>query len=375
MRPGDSVGSYRIVSLLGSGGQGEVYRVEHVELGRHRAMKVLGAGAAADTVERIRIEWRALGKLAHPNVVEVIDTGETEEGAPFFVMGLLEGELLSRRIEREGKLPIAEACAIAQAVLAALRAAHAVGVIHRDVKPSNVFLGTDGIPRLFDFGLARIGDGSGVTRSDLVVGSARYMPPEQSMGELVEHRADLYGVGLLLFEALTGQPPFPGHGEEQRLAHVNDTPPRVRSLVTVPSALSALIASALSKDPSDRPQSAEEFGRRLERAVEPRRWRGLAAGVVLSGVAIGAVALFRVRATPASAPTAFTVTAPAVEVAAAEPVPAPTVAIPTAQPKAKKLPSRRAPSSLPPVRAAASNDVAGSDDLSTRGWEGPRGAE
>src|SRR4051812_16221719 len=149
---------YRVISLMGTGGMGSVYIVEHVELGRRYVLKSLLRTLASrhDLIARMRNEWRALGKLHHPNIVDVINAGATPSGVPFYVMELLNGETVRDRLARTGRFPAPEAVRVAQATLLGLAAAHAIGVVHRDIKPANVFLTRDGGVKVLDFGIAQV---------------------------------------------------------------------------------------------------------------------------------------------------------------------------------------------------------------------------
>src|SRR5262245_8151317 len=149
---------YKVVSLMGAGGMGSVYIVEHVELGRRYVLKSLLRTLASrqDLIARMRNEWRALGKLSHPNIVDILNAGATTDGVPYYVMERLEGETVRDRILRDGKLPLDEAARIARGTLFGLAAAHAIGIVHRDIKPANVFLTKDGAVKVLDFGVAQV---------------------------------------------------------------------------------------------------------------------------------------------------------------------------------------------------------------------------
>lgn len=274
-----TIGPYRVVRELSVGGQARVFEVAHPDLEQTRALKLLTRPVHDGDSSRLRTEWRTLDRLAHPNVVQVLDVGEFD-GCPYFVMPLLVGETLERRMRREGRLPIGDAVRIAKQVLAGLAAAHRCDIVHRDLKPANVFLCVDGVVKILDFGLSRPLGRATITASDVVVGTPMYMAPEQVAGAPLDPRVDLYAVGLLLYEALAGTPPFPNAIESvhQMIAHAETAAPPITD---APRALSDLIAAALSKDPAGRPQTAEEFARRLERAVRPARWGRVAAGAAV----------------------------------------------------------------------------------------------
>jgi serine/threonine-protein kinase len=189
-----------------------------------------------------------LGRLSHPNVVPVFANG-TDDGRPYLVMAYIEGPSLDR-VLADGPLPVDEAVTLAADVAAGLAAAHAAGVVHRDVKPANIVLGDDGVPHLVDFGIARADDLTAMTRADHVLGTASYLSPEQARGEVPGPASDVYALGCVLHELLTGRPPFTG---DTPLAvaykHVHDEPPR---LADVPADVEAVVRRALAKDPAER---------------------------------------------------------------------------------------------------------------------------
>ncbi|HTM44617.1 MAG TPA: serine/threonine-protein kinase [Polyangiaceae bacterium] len=254
---------YRVVRLLGSGGMGSVYEVEHEELGKRFVLKTLlkELSSRDDLVQRLRNEWRALGRLEHPNIVRVSDAGVTEDQLPYFVMERLTGETLASRLATHRQLPLSEALSIGAAVLDALSVAHSIGVVHRDVKPPNIFITTQGVPKLLDFGIAKLLDASAeaITARGVAVGTPRYMSPEQAAGDLVDARADLYAVGLVLYEMISGRGPYSAaDANELFLAHLTQTAPPLSQYVPgIPIEIDALIAALLAKAPSERPTSAK----------------------------------------------------------------------------------------------------------------------
>ncbi|MGE0327211.1 MAG: protein kinase [Polyangiaceae bacterium] len=262
---------YRVLRLIGAGGMGCVYDVEHTELGKRFVLKSLLRELASreDLVARLRNEWRALAKLEHPNIVSVTDAGTSSSGVPFYVMERLEGETLAARVKREGRIHPAEAARIAAEILEGLTAAHEIGIVHRDVKPPNIFLLRDGSVKLLDFGIAKVHSSAmNITGRGVAVGTPRYMSPEQARGDRVDGRADLYAVGLILFEMLAGTGPFDklGEGNDLLLAHLTRTPPQVSQLANwVPMMLDSLVAALLSKDPRQRPASARGAAQELRR--------------------------------------------------------------------------------------------------------------
>jgi eukaryotic-like serine/threonine-protein kinase len=253
---------YRVLRLIGVGGMGSVYEVEHTELGKRFVLKMLLNQHAPreDLVARLRNEQRALGRLEHPNIVAVTDAGVTASNAPYFVMQRLDGETLAARLSRTGFLPIREAIETAAAVLDGLAAAHQIGVVHRDIKPQNIFIAAaKNEPKILDFGVAKVADKHGITERGVAIGTPRYMSPEQASGEPLDGRSDLYSVGLVLFECIVGRGPFDDarDANELLLAHLSRTPPPLSACVGGVSAeLDAFVASLLAKAPDERPKAA-----------------------------------------------------------------------------------------------------------------------
>lgn len=245
-------GRYELVRLLGEGGMSQVHLARDRELGRDVAVKLLpGSGDAdAEDLARLRDEARAAAAISHPGVVTVHDVGESADGV-FVVMAYVDGESLVQRIRRSGPLEPADAVAVGQAVCDALGAAHRAGVVHRDVTPGNIMLGRDGSVTVTDFGIARIGQGAGRTRTGYIIGTPSYMAPEQGHGRELDGRADIYALGCCLFTALVGRPPFEDDDSfAVVLAHMRSDPPRPRRLrADIPERLEAVILRALAKDP------------------------------------------------------------------------------------------------------------------------------
>jgi non-specific serine/threonine protein kinase len=269
----DRIGPYRIVRKLGEGGMGVVYAAEDERLNRAVAIKTIRE--AGDTIvrERFMREARAAASLSHPNVCQLFDIGDTE-GTPFLVMELLDGESLAERLGR-GALPLAEAIRITLAVLTALDALHSRGFVHRDLKPSNVFLTGYGV-KLLDFGLARelpaklssddttMQHGrSPLTLSGMIVGTPRYMAPEQILGTPVDGRTDLFSVAVLLYEMVAGAPPF-ANDNPMQLFHslVYENPPNLAGSAAI-SAVNRVIHRAMAKKPEDRYQSSAAMAQDL----------------------------------------------------------------------------------------------------------------
>jgi serine/threonine-protein kinase len=271
------LGKYRIESLLGQGGMGRVWQGSHVVTGRSVAIKVLDERFIdnAQIIHRFGREARAASAIAHEGIVEVLDLDRTEDGLPFLVMELLTGEPLSQRIERLGRLPQDDVARIGSMLLDALDAAHEHGVVHRDLKPDNIYLAPAGrrgeIVKILDFGISSKADDAGpkLTITGSVLGTPHYMSPEQAMGDTdLDSRVDIYGAGVVLYECLVGDVPFDGPNYNKLLRVILDdepTPPSQRG-AEVESAFEAAILQALSKDREHRPRTARMFRDRLMEA-------------------------------------------------------------------------------------------------------------
>jgi eukaryotic-like serine/threonine-protein kinase len=260
-------GRYRIVRKLGSGGMADVYLAEDEELGRRIAIKILNDRHANDDsfVERFRREAKNAAGLSHPNIVSIYDRGEAE-GTYYIAMEYLDGRSLKELVVARGPLPISDAIGATRQVLAALRFAHRKGVVHRDIKPHNVMADADGRLKVTDFGIARAGV-SQMTEAGSIIGTAQYLSPEQARGAPVDQRSDLYSVGVVLYEMLTGTTPFSGESPvEIAMKHLSD-PPRPPSVERpdIPPDLDMIVLRALAKNPDDRFQTAEEMDTELER--------------------------------------------------------------------------------------------------------------
>lgn len=276
LEPGDVIdGKYRILRLLGEGGMGSVYEGENVKIHRKVAIKTLLAAVAgnADVIGRFEREATAAGRIGNPHILEVLDLGEMKDGDRYLVMELLDGEPLSNRIERQGRLSPAELAPLAVQVLEGLGAAHAAGIIHRDLKPDNIFLlknhvGIKDYVKIIDFGISKFqplsGDSEGMsmTRTGAVMGTPYYMSPEQASGSRdADLRTDLYALGVILYQAVTGQVPFDAPTFNQLLFKiVLSEPPPVQSVVPeIDEAFASIIARSMARDINARFQTSKEF--------------------------------------------------------------------------------------------------------------------
>jgi eukaryotic-like serine/threonine-protein kinase len=262
------VGRYELEELVGEGGMSSVYRAYDTVLERRVAIKILHEHFSRDPeyVERFRREARAIARLAHPNVVTVIDRGEWD-GRQFIVFEHVAGENLKAVIVREGPLPVDRALSLACQIARALAFAHELGIVHRDVKPHNVLLDGSGTAKVTDFGIARALDtDDGLTATGTVLGTGQYLSPEQANGERADERSDQYSLGVVTFELLTGEVPYSGDSlMALALRHVKDPVPSVRAVrPEVPEPVDAVVARMLAKRQEDRFGSMEEAAEALE---------------------------------------------------------------------------------------------------------------
>jgi serine/threonine-protein kinase len=245
----------------------EIRRGDDVLLQRPVAVKLLREDGDPRSIARFKQEAQILARLHHPNVVTVFDTG-VDGGEGFIVMELVEGPTLRELLDREGRLTPERAGEIASALASALGFAHDHGVIHRDLKPANVLFMPDGRVKLADMGIARLLSPEALTATLTLRGTPRYVSPEQARGDRVDSRADLYSLGCVLFEMLTGRTPFEGNLAALSYAHVHTPAPRVRSIdPAVPTGMDELVAAMLEKDPADRPQTGADVRRSLDAAM------------------------------------------------------------------------------------------------------------
>jgi eukaryotic-like serine/threonine-protein kinase len=264
-------GRYRLESKLGSGGMSTVYLARDATLERWVAVKVMHREMSdqPDQIERFRREARAVAQLSHPNVVAVIDAGE-DGGHPYIVFEYVDGETLKQRIERVGPLPVDEATAYAIEIGRGLLAAHSRRLVHRDVKPQNVLIDSEGRAKVTDFGIARSLEADGLTQTGRVLGTTDYVSPEQAMGRGVDARTDIYSLGVLLYEMLTGEVPFTAETVVGvAMKHVNEPMPDVQKRrPEVSSALAAVVERATAKEPKKRYLDMASCLADLEAALE-----------------------------------------------------------------------------------------------------------
>ena len=268
LSPGTRIGDFVIDGPLGTGAFGRVYAATHHLIGKAAAVKVLARRYSGDpqVVSRFMAEARAVNAIAHRNIVDIFDFGTLDDGRPFFIMEFLDGEPLDVVIRRDGALALADVEAIARGLGRALDAAHAKGVIHRDLKPANVFLLRDddgqALPKLLDFGIAKLVDAPAwsdhQTQTGATIGTPAYMSPEQCLGQPIDHRTDVYALGVLFYQLLTGHLPF--HAEstvELLMKHVAEPPPRPSSVRPgLPPAVDEALHHLLAKERGQRPESA-----------------------------------------------------------------------------------------------------------------------
>jgi serine/threonine-protein kinase len=259
---GDSLGPYQIDSLLGEGGMGAVFSATRSDTGERVALKVIKLELAADRLyqQRFLHEARAAAEIEHQHLVNVLEVGEAE-GRQYLAMPLVEGRTLEDRIAADGPLPAEDIVRLAREVGAGLDALHAAEIIHRDIKPSNIILRHDGSAALTDFGLAKGTGYSRLTQPGQIVGTLDYLAPERIRGEDATPASDIYAVGCVVFEALSGKPPF-GHKSIMQVAfaHLEETPPDpLPERPDIPPAFGAAVLTALEKAPGSRPATAGAY--------------------------------------------------------------------------------------------------------------------
>ena len=290
-------GRYQVLDEIARGGMGVIYRVLHTLSGRKEALKLIHKELASDKTYRDRflVEVRAVAKLTSDHTVRLYDCGATDDDGLYLTMELLRGSNLSDLIRREGAFEYRRALRLACQVCRSLEEAHGKGIIHRDLKPSNLFVTVDeaGVERLkvLDFGIARIespGDATGLTAAGTVLGTPKYMSPEQIQGKPLDHRTDLYALGVVLYEMLTGKPPF--RGEDSAAIwrrHIYQAPPRLRETnpgTLVPPGLEDMVLRCLHKAPNQRPSTATELRRALEPLLSGRAGAAISSAAALKPI-------------------------------------------------------------------------------------------
>jgi eukaryotic-like serine/threonine-protein kinase len=258
---------YEVEELVGHGGMSSVYKAKDALLERHVALKILHEQYSADDdfVERFKREARSVAQLQHPNIVTVIDRGE-ENGRQYIVFEYIDGENLKEHVVRKGRLDVRDALEIALEVARGLAFAHEQGLVHRDVKPQNILLNGDGRAKVTDFGIARTLDVDGMTQTGTVLGTSNYIAPEQASGERVDAHSDVYALGVVLYELLAGDVPFPGESfVAVAMKHMHEPAPNLLDVRgDVPLRVAAAVDRALEKDPEQRFPTMDAFAAELE---------------------------------------------------------------------------------------------------------------
>ncbi|HKA88249.1 MAG TPA: protein kinase [Haliangiales bacterium] len=276
-------GQFELLEVAGEGAMGTVYRAWQTGMERQVAVKILRPELMRDpaVVKRFDREARAVARLTHPNIVTVFMVGQTEDGLPFIVMEFVEGEALADVLRREGKFPTMRVLRIARQVTSALAEAHAEGIVHRDLKPANILIThrrrAQDFVKVLDFGIAKIvREGnpqdpdaeSRLTKQGTIFGTPHYIAPEQAQGGDIDHRADIYSLGVVMYRLVTGRLPFDGGGISVLLAHMQQKPPAPRDLAPdLDAGVEAVIMKAMEKDPANRYQTAEEMSEAIEAAA------------------------------------------------------------------------------------------------------------
>jgi serine/threonine protein kinase len=346
-QPGEPIPGtvYQVIRLIGVGGMGTVYDVEDTTIGKRYVLKTLHPklGAREDLARRVQNEARTLARLNHPNIVDVITAGVTADDLrlPYYVMERLNGQSLRVVLEKKGQLELAHAYHIGIDLLDALDHAHDKGLIHRDVKPDNIFLHRTAagltVTKLLDFGIVSVLDSGSRETAGRFLGTLRYAAPEQLRGEKPTPKMDVYAAGLVIYEIVAGRGPFDDEGDSNRIgaAHMNKPPPRVSRFATVPKELDSLLMAALAKDPEARPRDAFSFAaslRNLKRLLDSARQQDATGSRATAPAVVG------------TDPGAITETPP---------VPSPESAPPTSLPKTT-LPGMAAPTVGPALATTSS---------------------
>jgi hypothetical protein len=275
LEPGAKIGEYVVDRKLAEGGMGSVYAGHHPVIGKRVAVKVLSAQCAhiPDLVRRFVEEARAVNKIGHPNIIDIFSFGTLADARPFFVMEYLEGANLAQRLEA-GNLTASETRRLLRQICGALEAAHRAGIVHRDLKPENIWVAAptheDSFAKVLDFGIAKLLDNPAgkSTQTGAAMGTPRYMAPEQCMGRPVDHRADIYSLGVILYEIFAGIVPFRGESFGELIyQHMSEPPEPPSRHRPMDPELERIILACLEKDPAKRPESAKELGRLLDLVV------------------------------------------------------------------------------------------------------------
>ncbi len=279
--PGELTGSllagkYRIRQRIGGGGIGVVYAADNVGVGTPVAIKLLKGAAASDGAEgaRLRREARIQMSVDHPNIARTLDLDTLSDGSIYIVMDLLEGENLASRLRTGGPLSAQEAAHVFGGVCRGLQAAHDTGVVHRDLKPANIYLCSDGRVKILDFGMGKFAGAEALTEAGYTLGTPEYMSPEQCIGAHLDGRSDIYSLGVLMYQALTGQLPLRTNNRRDLLElhqqRVPDSMQKAKPDLKIPVELDELVLKCLSKKRDDRPGSAAELAQALESIASPQ---------------------------------------------------------------------------------------------------------
>ena len=268
---GETISHYRVISEIGAGGMGVVYKAEDLRLGRFVALKFLPTQLVRDEDARRRLfaEARAASSLDHPNVCTIYDVEELPDGRVFLAMAFCDGETLKERLER-GVIPTTEAVRLAAQIARGLARAHQAGIVHRDVKPGNIMVTTDGDAKLLDFGIAKASGGVDMTRTGTTVGTVAYMAPEHVRGGTADARSDVWSLGVVLYEMLAGRHPFTGGDNYELLTAIVERPvPPLPS--DVPPPLAGIVSRALDRNANGRFATAGEMASTLEQLLQAAR--------------------------------------------------------------------------------------------------------
>lgn len=317
-----TIDKYQIERVLGEGAMGLVYKALDPKIGRTVAIKTIHKHLLEDKIgeelrNRFAHEVRAVGKLTHPNIVAIYETDEYYESEnattpiPYFVMEFVAGKELDFYLKDDARFPLEKVLDIMRQMLSAFDYTHKLGIVHRDIKPANVFLTDDGEVKIADFGIARI-ENSNLTQAGSVLGTPNYMSPEQCTGQSMDHRSDLFSIGIVFYELLTGEKPFNGNSMHAVMHKIVSSEPEKPSDLNpaVPAALNQVIARALSKSPSMRFQSADEFRKAIDAAMKSQASAPMDSTIPLTDTQpVGTAATVVIKPQPPSKPEPSKVTA------------------------------------------------------------------